>query len=350
MSDVLTRVEGSIGRITLNRPKALNALSQAMIDDIDDALVRWSADPQVGCILIEGAGDRGFCAGGDMRALYHLVKAGDFESFTRFFNTEYRMNARIARYPKPFISLMDGIVMGGGIGLTAHSNTRIVTERSTLAMPEVGIGFLPDVGSTYLLARAPGQLGVHLALTGGLFDAADSIYCGFADHLVPSAQLPDLIAALQRGGSDPTDVLAAFAAPVPAAKLEDARAWIDPSMDPNISQDSAAAIVERLEARSEPEAKAAAAEIRHRSPLALEVTLRSLREARRLDSLEACLRLEYRVATRFYGAHDFLEGIRAALVDKDRHPRWSPARLDGVPDSMVAPFFAELGAGELRFE
>ncbi|CCW12950.1 MULTISPECIES: enoyl-CoA hydratase/isomerase family protein [Rhodococcus] len=337
---VLVRVSGGIGRITLNRPKAINALNYDMVKVTAAALGEWAGDDSVRAVVVDGAGERGLCAGGDIVSIYHDARDGGTGS-QDFWRDEYILNAAIGRYPKPYVALMDGIVMGGGVGIAAHGNVRVVTERSTIAMPEVGIGFVPDVGGTWLLSRAPGELGTHLALTTGRMTAGDAIALGFADHFVPSEALDKFVAALESGTVD--EALAEFAQPAPESPLLAQRSWIDAAYSaPTVEE-----IVARLQDAEEPEARAAAEQILGKSPVALKVTLRSVRHARELGSLEEVLNEEYRVSLASLRSHDLVEGIRAQVVDKDRNPAWSPATLADVTDADVDAYFQPLGELEL---
>ncbi|WP_328321244.1 enoyl-CoA hydratase/isomerase family protein [Streptomyces sp. NBC_00388] len=342
MSDDCVRAwtEGRTGRLTLDRPKALNALNRAMVNRIDAALTDWEHDPAVESVVLTGAGDRGLCAGGDIRMIYEDVRAGGTAS-EGFWRDEYRLNARIARYPKPYIALMDGIVMGGGVGVSAHGGVRVVTERSRVAMPETAIGFVPDVGGTHLLGRAPGELGLHLALTGTAVGAADALLCGLADHFVPSDRLPGLVADLAR--QPVADALRAHTAQAPAGVLAAQREWIDHCYAARTAEE----IIERLSAVGVPDAKETAGTLLSRSPTAVKVTLAAVRRARELGTLERVLEQEFRVSCAALTSPDFTEGIRAQVIDKDRNPRWSPAELAGVTGERVAGFFAPLGAAEL---
>ncbi|KQX67438.1 enoyl-CoA hydratase/isomerase family protein [Streptomyces sp. Root1310] len=336
---VLLHTAGRAAHITLNRPRAINALNHAMVRRVDGALTAWERDPDVETVVISGAGERGLCAGGDIRAVHDDARDGTASA--AFWRDEYHLNARIARYPKPYVALMDGIVMGGGVGVSAHGSVRVVTERSRIAMPETGIGFVPDVGGTHLLARAPGELGTHLALTGAQIGAGDAMECGLADHYVPSAslrQLADDLAALPV-----REALDRHVQPVPAGELADRRAWIDSCY----AADSVEEIVRRLFAHGDPAAKEAAETLLTRSPTSLKVTLAALRRARRLDSLERVLEQEYRVSCAALSTPDLVEGIRAQVIDKDRDPRWSPATLAGVTAADVERFFTPLGEREL---
>ncbi|MEE2033775.1 enoyl-CoA hydratase/isomerase family protein [Rhodococcus chondri] len=338
--EVLIDVSGGLGRITLNRPKAINALNHSMVQAMADALSAWSGDDSVRAVVLTGSGERGLCAGGDIVSIYHDARDGGTGS-QEFWRDEYVLNAAIGRYPKPYVAIMDGIVMGGGIGIAAHGNVRIVTERSSLAMPETGIGFVPDVGGTYLLSRAPGELGTHIALTTGRMKAGDAIALGFADHFVPSEALGKFVAALESGTVD--EALAEYAQPAPESDLLAQRAWIDEAY----SADTVDEIVERLRSSDVPEAHAAAEQILGKSPVALKVTLRSLRHARQLGSLEEVLNEEYRVSLASLRSHDLVEGIRAQVVDKDRNPAWVPATLADVTDADIDAYFQPLGELEL---
>ncbi|WP_327351276.1 enoyl-CoA hydratase/isomerase family protein [Streptomyces sp. NBC_01304] len=337
---VLERTEGHAGRLTLNRPRALNALNHPMVRALDAALERWADDPAVKTVVISGAGERGLCAGGDIRAIREdVLRTGGTES-AAFWADEYRLNARIAAFPKPYVALMDGIVMGGGVGVSAHGSVRIVTERSRIAMPETTIGFVPDVGGTYLLSRAPGELGTHLALTGGSVGAADAQLCGLADHFVPSGRLPDLAADLAHRSVD--EVLARYAEQAPDGDLAADRDWIDACY----SCDDVQEIVDRLLDAGVPAAKEAAQTLLAKSPTSVKVTLAALRRARELPSLERVLEQEYRVSCAGLASPDLPEGVRAQVVDKDRNPRWQPATLAEVSPQDVERFFVAPAWGD----
>lgn len=337
---VLFRTAGRAAHIVLNRPKALNALNHEMVRRIDAELTAWEHDPAVETVVLTGAGERGLCAGGDIRAVHDDARDGDGTASAAFWRDEYHLNARIAHYPKPYVALMDGIVMGGGVGLSAHGSVRIVTERSRVAMPETGIGFVPDVGGTYLLGLAPGELGTHLALTGAQIGAADALLCGLADHYVPSAALPDLVDDL--AALPVHDALARHVQPSPQGELAERREWIDACYDADTVED----ILDRLFDHGDQAAKEAAETLLARSPTALKVTLAAVRRARRLGSLERVLDQEYRVSCAALSSPDLVEGIRAQVIDKDRSPRWSPATLAEVTDADVDRFFAPLGDRE----
>ncbi|GGW70851.1 putative enoyl-CoA hydratase [Streptomyces lucensis JCM 4490] len=338
---VLFRTTGRAAHIVLNRPRALNALDHEMVRRIDAALTEWERDPAVETVVLTGAGERGLCAGGDIRSIHDDARDGDGTASAAFWRDEYHLNARIARYPKPYVAVMDGIVMGGGVGLSAHGSVRIVTERSRIAMPETGIGFVPDVGGTYLLTRAPGELGTHLALTGAQIGAGDALLCGLADHSVPADALRNFVDDL--AGLPVGDALARHAQPPPRGELSGRREWTDDCY----AADTVEEIVDRLLAHGDPAAKEAAETLLAKSPTALKVTLVAIRRARSLGSLERVLDQEYRVSCAALRTPDLVEGIRAQVIDKDRAPRWSPATLAEVTDADVERFFAPLGEHEL---
>ena len=344
-TDVLVRRSGALGRLTLNRPQAINALTLEMVRQLHVGLDRFEADPEVEVVLLDGAGERGFCAGGDIVALYEEVRSGS-DAPRIFWTEEYVLDARIARFPKPIVAVMDGIVMGGGIGLAGHASHRLATERLISAMPEVGIGFAPDVGGTWLFTRMPGQLGTHLALTGARMGAHDAIAAGLADRIVASEAVPQLVDDLaELGLDDALERAQAVPVDVPPGELGAARPWIAECY----SFDSVIAILEALDGRPEPEASKAAAAIRRASPTSLKVTLRAPRSARKLPTLEAALEQELRISCGFLVAGDFVEGVRAQVIDKDRDPQWDPASLPEVDPLVVNRFFCSLGEHDLHF-
>ncbi|MFC9917397.1 enoyl-CoA hydratase/isomerase family protein [Agromyces binzhouensis] len=364
-------VADGVGHLTLERPQALNALSYEMIRALAAVFDAWRHDPEVSMVVLDGAGERGFCAGGDVRELYMYATGGHVAEALRFFRDEYRLNAAIARYPKPVVAIMDGITMGGGIGLAGHASIRIVTERSRVAMPETRIGFTPDVGGTWLLGRAPGELGTHLALNSRTMDAADAMHAGFADAFVPSASIPHLLQALEERADPgtPSEIVMLFdETPGPSA-LAAARPWVDACF----SAPTVHGIIDRLRAFAEGRADAAEAtpgsatgspdetgeprhpsaqpaqayaaaaadELETLSPTALAITLEAVRRARTLPSLEDALEQEFRAVSWFIGQHDLHEGIRAQVIDKDRSPKWDPPTLDDVPASLPARVLEE---------
>jgi enoyl-CoA hydratase len=345
--DLIVRAYGALRRITLNRPKALNALTLDMSVAMLALLRTWADDPAVGTVLLDGAGERGLCAGGDIRALYDAAKSGDRTLPEKFWATEYYLDAYIARYPKPFIAVMDGLVMGGGVGLSAHAAHRIVTERSAIALPEVGIGYTPDIGASFRLARTPGFAGTYLALTGERANAADALYCGLADVHIASAKLAELPAALAacRSADDVRARLGVLSSPPAAGKIERTQAWIDACF----SADDVESIVARLAAATDEAVQAALAVMRKMSPTSLKVTLRNVRDAAHFKRLEESFQQDYRISLACLTGHDFTEGIRAQIVDKDRNPRWRPDTLEGVTADIVDRHFKSVGDLELSF-
>jgi len=347
--DLIVRREGSAGVIRLNRPKAINAMTLEMSEGIDAALDRFEADPAVALVLLEGAGERGLCAGGDIRGLYESSRAGG-DLGKRFWRQEYIMNARIAKFAKPYVAFMDGLVMGGGVGLSAHGRHRVVTERTKLAMPEVGLGFFPDVGGTWLLSRSPGEIGSYFGLTGQTMNGPDAIYARFADAVVPSGRLAALREALigLATGSTSADVKAMidrFATGETAGPVAAMQSKIDGWFGHDRMQD----IVAALQADGSELAASTLKALNEKSPRGMVVTLKLLRLARASASLEECLVREYRAALEVFASDDFREGVRAAVIDKDRNPRWSPSRIEDVTPEMLAPYFAGIGADELVF-
>jgi enoyl-CoA hydratase len=342
--DIIVREQGALRRITLNRPKALNALTLDMATTMLAQLRAWQDDAAVGAVLIDGAGERALCAGGDLRALYDAAKSGD-DLPARFWSTEYRLDLLIARYPKPVIAVMDGLVMGGGVGISAHAAHRVVTERSGVAMPEVSIGYFPDVGASFLLARAPGRVGFHLGLTGERIGAADAIYAGLADIHIPSPRLAELPAALAgcRTVADVKACLDLMSGPAAAGKLAAARPWIDACYRADKVED----IFERLHTSTAADAHATVATLQKMSPTSLKITLRNIRSALSFDTVEPSFEQDYRLSLACIAAHDFIEGIRAAIVDKDRKPVWQPARLEDVIEGIVDRHFERIGEREL---
>lgn len=343
--EIEVSVTGPVGHLRLNRPRRINALTQDMIATVREALRRWRDDDAVRVVLIDGAGERGLCAGADIRELRSaLLDAGatGVEQGTSFFVEEYGMNAELAEYPKPVVAFMDGIVLGGGMGISAHSRIRVATERSSLGMPETAIGLFPDVGIMHLLARAPGEVGTHATLSGARFNATDALAAGLVDQVVASTDLDDLRAALFAGRSpeDP-DLWAEFALPVderpPAILTGPDREWIDACYTGDTPGD-VLTVVQRLQARPEPAAQAAAETLRGMSPTSLAVSLVALRRAADL-SLREVLDQDLTLATACLRHPDLPEGIRARLVDRDNDPHWTPARLEDLDPVEVTRFF-----------
>ena len=342
MDEVLFEVRGQAGIVRLNRPKALNALTINMVHLIDKQLHAWATDERVALVVIMGEGEKAFCAGGDIRALHDWGRAQD-PRVIGFYADEYRLNTFIKEYPKPYISIMDGINMGGGVGLSVHGSRRIGTERLTFAMPETGIGLFPDVGGTFFLPRCPGELGLYLGLTGARLKAADALYCGIVDDYVASADVDGLVDALARGV--PVDeAVKAAASDAGRAPLSAHRGEIDQ----HFCADGVPGLLAGLEAAGE-WGVGVAKIIEAKSPLSSFVAFRQIREGARL-SFRECMQLEFRLTNRFMAAPDFYEGVRAVVIDKDQTPKWTPARFEDVTAAQVDAYFAPLGEGDLNFE
>ncbi len=345
---VLVRTAGACGRLTLNRPGAINALTTGMVATIYGALLVWANDPSVHFVVLDGVGERGLCAGGDVRALYREIKAGRPEVADAFFRQEYRLNFLIATYPKPFVALMDGVVMGGGIGISAHGSHRIVTERSTLAMPETAIGFVPDVGGTHLLGTMAGEFGTYLGLTGARVGAADAIACGLADMMVTSAELPRLMADLEAstGAAAMEDCLHSYRVRPSSDGSILKQAWIGECF----AAETVEQIFAALAAHPDTEAQRVRQQMGKMSPTSLKITLQTLRNGRKRNNLASCLEQEYRIALIRTKEPDFTEGVRAALVDKDRTPKWQPATLEEVSPEDVSRYFTDEHAAKLDLQ
>lgn len=337
---VRVRVAGHLGHITLDRPARINALTLDMIVRIRAALLRWETDPRIAHVLVDGAGERGFCAGGDIRVVHDAVRDRTDEA-DRLWREEYLLDALIGGYTKPVVVLMDGVTMGGGIGLGGHASHRLVTERSTLAMPEVKLGIAPDCGGTLLFARAPGLLGRHLAMTGDGFGPGDAIHLGVADSSVDPSRLPHLIEMLTTGTAE--DAVAAVREPAPASPLVAARAWIDDCY----AADDAVAILERLRGCGVPDAAAAAERIESAAPLAVCVALRAVDRAGEIGELPGVLDQDLRIGLRLLDGSDPVEGIRSAIIDRTHPPRWRPSSIAEVRTADVERCFEGLGAAEL---
>lgn len=347
--DLIVRREGAAGVIRLNRPKAINAMTLEMSEGIDAALDRFEADPQVAVIILEGAGERGLCAGGDIRGLWESSREGG-DLGARFWRQEYVMNARIAKYPKPYVAFMDGLVMGGGVGLSGHASHRVATDRTKLAMPEVGLGFFPDVGGTWLLSRAPGEIGTYFGLTGQTMNGPDAIHAKFADAVVPSSKWSELREALTKvrhgvTAAEVTELINGFATAETAGPVAAKESTIDALFGFDRMEDIFAA----LQRDGSEFALATLKTLNEKSPRGMVVTLKLLRLARTASSLEECLVREYRAALEVFRSDDFREGVRAAVIDKDRNPTWSPPRIEDVTPQMLAAYLAEIGADELKF-
>lgn len=348
ITEIFITESHGLGRIHLNRPQALNALTHGMFHKMDAALIDWALDPNIHAVVITAEGGKAFSAGGDIRRLYELGKAREEAAIQAFYWDEYRLNSRLFHFRKPFITFMDGIVMGGGAGVSVNGNQRIVTETTVFAMPETGIGFFPDVGGSYFLSRCPGEIGTYLGLTGARLGAADMLACGLADHYVRRANLPELITLLEQ--EHPQDWWS-FEHLI-RCKAEDAGPPAIISMRSRIDDyfhyDRVEDIIASLEESDDDWARKTAATLKARSPIALKSTLRLLREGR-LMSFDDCLRMEWVLAVAFAHQPDLNEGVRALLIDKDNQPRWSPARLEDISDAAVEALFAPPGVKPLHF-
>jgi enoyl-CoA hydratase len=345
--DILFERRGAAGLVTLNRPHALNAVSLAMVRALTRQLADWETDPEVARVVVTSNDSRAFSAGGDLRALYDLGRAGRYDEALGYFREEYALNARIKRYRKPYVALIDGIVMGGGVGISVHGSHRVAGDKFMFAMPEVGIGFFPDVGATFFLPRLPAALGTYCALTGERLDAADAVAAGVATHRVPSARFPDLIEALCR--AVPLDAsLAACAQPAAHGPVASRRTAIETLFTGERVEDILAAL-DAEGAAGGPDAtfaSATAALIRTKSPTSLKIALAQTRRGSALDFAE-CMRTEFRIVSRVVRGHDFYEGVRAVIIDKDQRPRWQPSTLAAVSAAEVERHFAPL-ASELE--
>ena len=350
--EILLDRQGGLAVLTINRPQVLNALTLANYRRIDPVLRVWAADPSVHAVVVRSAGDRAFCAGGDVRAVYEAGRgtSGDPSLTAVFFREEYELIRQIHQFRKPYIAIIDGITMGGGAGISVNGAYRVATERTLFAMPETSIGLFPDVGATRFLNRCPGRIGRYLGLTGARLTASDALYCGFATHFTNRESIEALVAELNKE-NDVEACLSRFAGDPGLAPL----AGLRPAIDRCFAGDSIEGIREALAAEAAGGGAHAAwaaetsAAILTKSPTSLKITLRQLNIGRDYD-LDAALALEYRLTQHVVAAHDFYEGVRAMLIDKDRKPQWRPARLAEVTEEMVDAYFTPIGHRELRFE
>ncbi|SOB98477.1 enoyl-CoA hydratase/carnithine racemase [Rhodobacter sp. JA431] len=332
---MIARKEGRAGRLTFNRPKALNALDESMAFTIEQALDQWRDDPEVKLVIIDAEGDRAFCAGGDIAAVYKAGRAGYPQVGAEFWRAEYRMNAKIAEYPKPIVAFMQGFVMGGGVGVGGHASHRVVGESTQIAMPETGIGLIPDVGGTLILARAPGRVGEYLGTTGNRIGAADALYAGFADIYLPEARWPEVIAQLAESGE--ASVIPRGFQPEYKGFLADRR----PEIEAIFGGKDIAMIVAKLENLPTKFAAETLATLRRNSALSEECTLRLVRMTRAVPNIREALSNEFRFTLRAVEHSDFLEGVRAQIIDKDRNPQWAYS-LDTLPEALVTKLLAPL--------
>lgn len=344
-ADILCERQGAAGLITLHRPRALNALNLGMVEEMARALEAWEKDPAVTRIVVMGAGEKAFCAGGDIRHLTELGRASRKAEALDFWREEYRLNATIKRYPKPYISLIDGIVMGGGVGVSLHGGYRVAGERYLFAMPEVGIGFFPDVGASYALPRLPGETGMYIALTGERIRRADAVMLGLATHAVDSSRIGEAREALIGGGpvEDALKAITVDPGPAPMAEHRDL-------IDRCFSGDSVPAILRNLDdaaAKGSAFAEGLATTMRTKSPTSLSIAFEQVRRGRSL-TFDDAMKMEFRIVSRVVDGHDFYEGVRATLIDKDGKPHWRPNSLDRVDKAVIEGYFADLGPGELE--
>jgi enoyl-CoA hydratase/carnithine racemase len=344
VSDILFERRGVAGVVTLNRPGALNAISHAMVHAFTAQLIAWESDPAVTRVVVTAAGGRAFCAGGDLRALYDLGRAGRYDEALQYWRDEYRLNAIIKRYRKPYVAIVDGIAFGGGVGLAVHGSHRVAGDGCRFAMPEVGIGFFPDVGATWFLPRLAGAAGTWCALTGEQIDADDATVLGLATQRVASSRLPDLLDGLC-GAVPVAALLAAFGEVPGIGPMQVHHGTVGRLFSADRVEDILSALdAASLAAASDADfARRAAAAIRTKSPTSLKVALAQLRRGKSLD-FEACLRSEFRIVSRVATGHDFYEGIRAVIVDKDNNPAWRPPTLDAVSDADIERYFAPVPA------
>jgi enoyl-CoA hydratase len=338
--ELIARKIGHVGRITLNRPKALNALTHKMCLAMIEAMTAWKLDDDVKVIVVDGAGEKGFCAGGDILQLHDSGKNKDGAAWL-FWRDEYQLNTMIHHYPKPYVALIDGITMGGGVGVSVHGSHRVVGDRTMLAMPETGIGFHPDVGGAYVLSRLPGQIGAWMGLTGARLNAADTIACGLATHYCPSDRYEDLLTALESADLSDAEVLETvleeFSGDVGDSSLAHTQGLIDAAFEGDSVEDMVERITQAGDAWSDKQAKI----LGLKSPTALKLTLMALRRAKGM-SFEDVIRQDLRASTRCLEGVDFYEGVRAVIIDKDNAPRWQPGNISDVSDSDIDAAFAPL--------
>jgi enoyl-CoA hydratase len=353
--ELIVERAGQVGSITLNRPRVLNVLTPVMVDGLNATLKAWAKDPAVKAVVIRGAarddGKVPFCAGGDIRMLYEQRVDPERRFAVHFYQEEYRLNRRTHHFPKPYVALIDGVVMGGGVGASIHGSHRVMSERTLLAMPETGIGLFPDVGATHFFPRCPDHMGLYMGLTGARVGVADAVHLGLGTHYVPSAKLAALDRALleadyARDAQKTVDaVIADFAGDLPVAPIDSHRGSIERAF----SAPSVEAILARLKADGSPFATDTLKQLATKAPMSLKVTFRQLTQHGHL-SFDEAMKLEYRLAVHCNFAHDFFEGIRAVVIDKDNEPKWQPARLEDVTDAMVERYFSAPSCGDMTFD
>lgn len=345
-AEILFETRGGLGIITLNRPKALNSLSTGMCALMDEALINWAEDEAIKAVIIRGAGEKAFCAGGDVKTLAENSPE-DHHMATEFFRTEYVMNSRIYHFPKPYIALLDGITMGGGVGVSVHGSHRIITEKTLFAMPESAIGLIPDVGGSYFMPRLPGNLGMYLGLTGARLRGADILYAGIGTAYMPSEKIDALVDALAAAEiadvSDVDKVISSFAEDPGEAPLDEFRDLIDAAFGEECLED----ILDHLEAIDHPWAVKTLTTLNRMSPISMKVIIEQILQGAELEFNDA-MKMEYRIVSHIVSYQsDFYEGVRAVLIDKDQNPTWTPASVAEVSDEQVMAHFAPLGDKEL---
>jgi len=344
-SEVLFSKIDHAGIITLNRPKALNSLNLEMIRAIMKTLKQWEQDDQLVCVILEGAGDKAFCAGGDIRSVYLAKLEGRRDYKEAIFREEYELNYYISKYSKPYISLINGICMGGGLGVSVHGTYRVVTDRTIMAMPETAIGFFPDVGASYFLNKCPGRFGMFMAITGEKITGADALYCGLATHYVPSEKIEVMRETLTKitSAKQVHQVMAQFNTDAPASELADCQPLIEEVFTGKTIVD----VLEKLYQAKHPKAYEWVRNLRKKSPLSMAIAFTLLKRTQGM-SLKRCLQIEFRLSQRFVEHYDFFEGIRALLVDKDNEPKWQPNHISKVTRDMLRSYFKDLGLKELK--
>lgn len=327
--DISIRKIGKAGRITLTRPKALNALSYDMCIEIDAALNAWATDDDVELVIIDAEGEKAFCAGGDVAKMYHLAKEGNYSFGQKFWVDEYRMNATLFNFPKPFVAFMQGFTMGGGVGVSCHGSHRIVGNTTQIAMPECAIGLVPDVGGSLLLARAPGRLGEYLGTTGTRMNAADAIYAEFADYFIPEENWPSLIEMLEETGD--LNLIEAANQPTSDSKLAENRS----NIDNHFGGETVADILRSMQYNPSEFTERALKTLRRQCPLSAAATIELIHRVRGPDTIEKALEMEFRFTSRAAEHGDFVEGVRAAIIDKDRNPSWKHKSIEDVSVAEV---------------
>jgi enoyl-CoA hydratase len=349
--DIIFSRIGKLGKILLNRPKALNALNLGMVEAMQQKLDEWEVDPGIRAVLVEGAGGRAFCAGGDIRRLAESATTKDPSYCREFFSAEFNLNRKIFRFAKPYVAILDGITMGGGVGLSVHAPFRVATESTLFAMPETGIGYFPDVGASYFLPRCPSEIGMYLGLTGNRLDGQDSVECGIATHYVKSEQILQLVDNLEQITQEKdvsfeiSKILRKFSSKVSSKLVSVTGKKIQKCFSKN-SMDN---IFEALEQVGTEWSQKTISQLNKKSPLSLKVTFRQLREGQSLD-FESCMVMELRLALRFMEERDFYEGVRAVIIEKDNKPNWKPKTIEEVLDKDIEKFFLPLIEGDLSFD